>query len=199
VNAMTDESFIPPREAAERRVRERFARQSTALVKWQQAEGREAVRDQKRELDSLAEKETALKEHRRQALERLDRDWQQDRDKLGNKPAQAPSFDLGGAVPARNLLDEYNGIREHYERRREQLREGFDERLDEVRRERVEKHHEFETANQVRDRIYLDARIDLADRQNKGFERCVREEIERGEKSLSREFKERSRAPGREL
>ena len=186
------------REAVERRVRERFAHQSADLVKWQQAERQKDLRAQKQALDRLTEKEDALREQRRQALERLERFWQQERDKLGHAPASAPSFGLMGA-PVRNLQNEYNRLREHYAQRREQLKERFDDRLAGLQRERVDMHHTFQTANQARDRIYLDTRIDQADRQNKAFERVVRHEIERGDKTLGREFGRRSRAADREI
>jgi hypothetical protein len=187
------------REAAERRVRERFSRQSAELVKWQQDERQKDLRAQKQALDRLTEKEDALREQRRQALERLDRFWQQERDKLGHAPARAPSFfGLGGASP-RDLHDEYNKIREHYELRRDQLRSRFEDRLAGMQRERADMHHSFQTANQARDRMYLDARIDLADRQNKAFDRLVRQETERGDKPLGREFARRSRDPGRDI
>lgn len=186
-------------ETVERRVRERFARQTADLVKWQRGERQKDLRAQKQALDRVSEKEDALRKQRRQVLERLERFWQQERDKLGHAPARAPSFfGLGGTAP-RDLHDEYNKIREHYELRREHLKARFEDRLAGLQRERVDMHHTFQTANQARDRMYLDARIDLADRQNKAFERLVRQETERGDKPLGREFARRSRDLGREI
>jgi hypothetical protein len=187
-------------DVAERRVRERFARQSADLVKWQQGERQKDLRTQKQELDRLTGRENALREQRRQALERLDRFWQQERDKLGLSPASAPAPSFGpGGAPQRDLQEEYRRKREHYELRREQLKERFDERLAGMQRERADLHHTFLTANQARDRIYLDARIDLADRQNKAFDRLVRQELECGDKSMRREFGRRTHPNDREI
>jgi hypothetical protein len=64
-------------------------------------------------------------------------------------------------------------------------------------RERMETLHTFQSANQTRERNFQDALIQLAGRQNKSFERLVEREMERGEKSLNREFARQSH--GREM
>lgn len=193
---MPRDHTMDAREAAERRVRERFARQTAALIRWQQAQRQEDFRSQKQALDQLTEKERVLAEEREKALLRLERQWKEERDRLTPTPSRAPAFGLM-PVPQRNVSQEYMRARERYETRREQLREAYDARAHECQKQRVEMHHRFLTANQARDRIYLDARIDLAERQNKAFERLVIKEVERSDNSVSREFERRSRGAER--
>jgi hypothetical protein len=190
------DEIIDQRAAAEHKVRRRFERDRTDLVNAQRAQRQADLRGQKPVLDELNRREETLREERRQALERIDREWQQERDRLGSRPLPAPTFGL--APPsAQNIRDAYEAARDRYVTRREQARDGFDERRSEMLRERVETLDAFQTANQTRDRIFQDALIQLADRQSKIFERLVSREMENADKGIQREFTRRS--IGREL
>ncbi|MBN8995406.1 MAG: hypothetical protein J0H94_09275 [Rhizobiales bacterium] len=188
--------FMDPRAAAEQEVRRRFEKERTDLVNVQRAQRRADLRDQKPVLDDLTRREDALREERRQALERIDREWQQERDRLGSRPLPAPAFGLAPSS-AQNIRDAYVAAHERYAARREQARDGFDERQNDMLRERMETLHMFQTANQTRDRNFQDALIQLRDRQGKTFERLVEREMKRPEKSMRREFERQSH--GREL
>jgi hypothetical protein len=186
---------LTPRQSAEQRVRLRFERERTDFVKIQLSQRQADLRDQKTVLDGLTRSEAALKEERRLALERVDREWQQERDRLGSRPLPAPTF--FGMAPPRDIRTAYNDAYERYAARHGQVREGFEERATAMLRERMDTLHTFQTANQTRDRNFQDAQILLADRQNKTFERLVEREIERGDRSVRREFERRSH--GREM
>jgi len=98
--------FMDPRAAAEQEVRRRFEKERTDLVNVQRAQRRADLRDQKPVLDDLTRREDALREERRQALERIDREWQQERDRLGSRPLPAPAFGLAPSS-AQNIRDAY--------------------------------------------------------------------------------------------
>jgi hypothetical protein len=196
---MTQENSTLTREAAERRVREFQERQMESLLKGQERERRDALRDQKLALDHLSQREEALKEERRLALERLEREWQQQRDRLGAIPSRAPIFDLGGARPQRDLQDEYSRARAQYAVRRSELTERFDDRLTGVERERGATLETFQKANTERERLFEEERAGTAQEQQQGFEILVHRQMQRGEKAVKREFTRRSRDASREI
>ena len=187
------------RMAAERRVREVQERQMASLIRWQEKERAQAFSDQALALGRLAEREAALREERRLAHERLEREWQQQRDRLGAAPASAPVFDLGGARPQRNLHAEYERLREGHAARKKEIAERLDERLADVGRERENKLETFQKANQAMERDFAEDRARKAEEQQHGFEILVHRQMQRGEPSPKREFARSSRAPEREL
>ncbi len=196
---MTLENSTLTREAAERRVREFQERQMQALLKAQENERREALRDQKLVLGHFAQREEALKEEGRLALERLEREWQQQRDRLGAVPSRAPTFDLGGARPQRDLQDEYSRVRAQYAVRRSELTVRFDDRLTGVERERGQTLETFQKANREREHTFEEERAGMAQEQQQGFEILVHRQMRRGEKAVKREFTRSSRDASREI
>ncbi len=196
---MTQENSTLAREAAERRVREFQERQMQALIKGQERERREVLRDQKLVLGHLTQREEALKEERRLGLERLEREWQQQRDKLGAVPSRALTFDLGGARPQRDLQDEYSRARAQYAVRRTALTERFDGDIADVRRQRGDTLETFQKANMERERTFEEERASKAEEQRQGFEILVHRQMQRGEKAVKREFTRSSRDASREI
>jgi hypothetical protein len=196
---MAQESDTMLRQAVERRVREFQERQMQALLKGQENERREVLRDQKLVLDHLTRREEALKQERRVALERLEREWQQQRDRLGAVPSRAPSFDLGGTRPQRDLQDEYSRARAQYALRRSELTERFDTRLADVERERGQTLETFQKVNRERERTFEEERAGKAEEQQQGYEILVHRQMQRGEKAVKREFTRSSRDASREI
>lgn len=172
---MTDDNKKMSREEAERCVRETLARRKADLLKSHETERQKDFRAQKRELDRLNEKETALRDQQRKALDRLDQDWQRQRDRLGNHALPAPAF--GMMPPPRNLSREYQRARAAYEAQRAQLEERFGERIASCQRERADKLDAFRNANQAREEYFADQRAREADDRENGFETFVHRQM----------------------
>lgn len=207
---MADDHKKMSREDAERRVRETLARRKAATLKAHDTERQRDFLAQKQELDRLKEKETALREQQRKALDRLDRDWQRQRDRLGNHALPAPAF--GMMLPQRNLSEEYKRARAAYEAQRSQLEERFGERLEACHRERADKLDAFRTANQAREEYFADERARREDDIENGFETFVNRQMLYGnglpprttsrsqeqDRGIRREFSKQNRLPDRD-
>ena len=83
------------REAAERRVRDMQARQMAKLIAWQNEQRSEDLGAQKRVLAANARREAALIERHCRAVDRAERDWQDQRERLASRPGPMPAFALG--------------------------------------------------------------------------------------------------------
>jgi hypothetical protein len=200
---MTTDHDREAREAAERRVREKQALQRTSLIELQNKQRREDWRTQKQALDENARKHAALIEDHRLALERAERDWQQQRERLAHKPAAVLAFGLGPAAP-RDLNRQYEEARKIHEGRLQALEERFGQDLTTVRRERAEQLDAFWKANQARERDFDEERTGLERKQAADFEILVHRQMHYGRaqeprRSIGDEFARRSRGPGREL
>jgi hypothetical protein len=186
------------REAAERRVREMQARQTAELLKWQEEERRRDLRAQTQALDENARKEIALTHARGLALERLEREWQQQRDRLGLAPGAAPSF-APGRTAQLNLKSEYERARTRYQESREALEERYAEDLGACRRERAAQLELFGEANRARERGFEEERARKQEDQALGFEVLVHRQMQQAEKSIGEEFARKSRPPERHI
>ena len=186
------------REAAERRVREVQAQQMAKLIAWQNEQRREDLFAQKRVIDENARKEAALMEDQLRAVERAERDWQEQRERLAHKPGPVPVFALGPAAQ-RNLNSEYEQGRLLHQRRLEALGQRFEQDLTACRLERAEQLDAFQKANQAREREFEEERSRKAEDQRVGFDTLVHRQMQRSERSMGEEFTRKGRPPERDM
>lgn len=194
---MSDDLEAARRSAAERRVREKQARQMAALLEGQEEQRRRDLRDQKQALAGTDQREAALIEAHRIAIERVERDWQQRRDRLGATPSPAPAF---GLLPLqRDLRSEYDRAHEQYlrtlhalERQREAGRAAY-------QRDRADKLEAFGEANRERERGFEEDGARKQEDQRLGFEILVHRQMQRGPEPVREEFARSARPPERNL
>lgn len=185
------------REEAERRVREVQTRQMAKLIAWQNEQRSADLRDQKRVLDENARKEAALIESHRCAVERAEKDWQEQRERLAVKPGPSPVLALGPGAQ-RDVNRDYEEARQIHRQRLEAIEKRFEQDLSACRIERAEQLEAFQKANQGRERDFEDERARKEEDQRLGFETLVHRQMQRAERSMGEEFKQRSRGPERE-
>ena len=181
------------RRQAEDRVNLRFDRQNAALTEFQRGEcDRDSVRQNRALQDSIAnqakleaDKESALSEH--------DKRWKEASDRLTPRPIPAPAFDMMGPPPSRNLVQDHDEMRQRRAEGRAQIVKDFDHRIASTEAARTEMQQGFGRANEARDQGHGEARRNLAESQQRSFERLVKKELDRADKWTSREFKQRSR------
>jgi hypothetical protein len=178
------------RADAQRRVREIFERQAARLERRQEETRRHDELAQGRALKTLEESRRAIEESRREALERHDRLWEEERKKLS--PAAGPSFGFGGP-PRRPDPKMCKEIEERFMQARREIERQHEERLN-ARREQAERmREEFARASEARRDQQAKQKEELFREQAASFERRVDKELDRsdssgGEKSLTREF-----------
>ena len=172
------------RAQAQRRVREQFERQAARLEREQQETRRRDDLAREQALKRSDEARRAIEESRREALERHDRLWEEERRKLS--PAPAPSFGFGGP-PRRPNPRACKEIEDRYARAREDIARRYDERL-----------------QAMAERQQQERKEELFREQAASFERRVEKTLARSEpsserKSLAREFGQRSRDKGPDI
>lgn len=186
------------REEAERRVREVQTQQMAKLIAWENEQRSADLRSQKRVLDANTEKEAALFESHRRAVERAEKDWQEQRERLGCKPGPAPVLALGPGAQ-RDLNSEYEQARRFHQHRLEALEKRFEQELASCRAERAEQLDAFQKANQARERDFDEERARKAEDQRLGFETLVHRQMQRAERSVGEEFARKGRPPERDI
>jgi len=195
---MTSDSERKKREEAERRVREVQAQQMAKLIAWENEQRSADLRAQKRVLDENARKEATLIEGHRRAIERAEKDWQEQRERLACKPGSAPVLALGpGAV--RDVNREYEQAQRAHQQRLEALEKRFGQELSACRTERAETLEAFQTANQAREREFDEERARKEEDQRLGFETLVHRQMQRAERSMGEEFARKGRPPERHI
>ena len=183
---MTNDNYLS-REEAVRRVRERFERERSNLIKDRMAERREVVRSYNEELTRYGElaKRTSLR--RAEALNAHDQEWMRERARLSSRTTTAPLFGLLGP-PRRNVQKEYADRRERWEAKREGIRERYAEQLRFIGRQRrdlTDKHALHLISLERTERLLTD---DLKRRQENGFNAAVDREMNRAPHSLGRHY-----------
>jgi hypothetical protein len=180
------------REAADR-VNLRFDRQTAALDKVQREERESDARRQSWTIADSVTRQSILEQDKAKALNEHDQRWREARDRLTPRPSPAPSFDMMGGPPRRNLAKDYHDMRERADARRKEIETGFDQDIATLAATRAEKCEQFGRANEARDRGHREDRAQLAERHQQSFDRLVKQELDRADKWTSREFKQRSR------
>ena len=181
------------RREAQDRVALRFDRQNKALTEFQRKECERDAQAQERLLDDFAARQTDLESAKKQELAAHDRRWDQAKDRLMPRPGPAPSFDMMGGPPARNLVQDHDEMLRSWTAQRDEIVKDFDERIADCERTRAEMLEGFGRAIEDRDRGHEEDRLDLVQRQQRSFDRLVNKEIERADEWVSKEFKQRSR------
>ena len=143
-------------------------------------------------------KKPALIGNHRLAVERLEREWQQQRDRLGSTAAPAPSFGMLPR-PQRNLNGEYDRMREHYLRSLEALVKRFEDGRAGCQRDRAAQLEAFQSANQERERGFAEERATKEEEQRHWFETLVHRQMQRGPEPMREEFARKSRPPERHI
>lgn len=195
---MSNDPDTVRREAAERRVRDKQAEQMAKLIEWQDEERRRDFRAQKQALDQIALKEDALIEDHRRAVERLEREWQQQRDRLGYVPGPAPSYGLMSPAQ-KDIKGDYDRARQQHLKALKAIQIPFENRLTACQRERAEQLQAFQRANDERERGFEEDRMNKAEEQQRGFEILVHRQMQRPARSIGEEFARKSRDPMRDI
>jgi hypothetical protein len=182
----------PEREARDR-VALRQDRQTRALTEFQSRECERDTERQNRALQNSIARQAKLEADRESALAEHDKRWKEASDRLTPRPIPAPAFDMMGAPPARNLVQDHDEMRQRRAEGRDQIVKDFDHRIASTEAARTEMQQGFGRANEARDQAHSEARRDLAQRQQQSFEGLVKKELDRADKWTSREFKQRSR------
>ena len=195
---MTDDVEQRKREEAERRVREVQAQQMAKLTAWENEQRSADLRAQKRVLDEIARREAALIESHRHAIERAERDWDVERERLAHKPGPAPVLALGPGAQ-RDVNHEYEQARQLHQQRLENLEKRFGQELSACRSERAETLEAFQRANQAREREFDEERARKEEDQRLGFETLVHRQMQRTERSVGEEFARKGRPPERDI
>lgn len=195
---MQDDLEAARRSAAERRVREMQARLIADLLEGQEQERRRDLRVQKQSLADADRKEAALIEAHRIAVERVERDWQQRRDRLGAVPGPVPSFGLL-PLPQRDLRGEYDRAREQYQRTLEALEKQREAGRTAYQRDRAAKLEAFGQANRERERGFEEDRARKEEDERLKFESLVRDQMQRGPEPVREEFTRSARPPERHI
>jgi hypothetical protein len=195
---MSNDVDTARREAAEMRVREKHAQQMASLIQWQEEQRRADFRAQKQVLDQNTAKEAALTESHRLAMERLERGWQQQRDRLACVPGPAPSYGLL-PPPQKDIKSDYDRAREQYVRSKDALAIQFEKDLTDCHRERADQLQAFQKANDARECGFEEDRQIKAAEQQRGFEILVHRQMQRPERSAREEFARNSRDTERHI
>lgn len=195
---MQDDLEAAQRSAAERRVREMQARQMAALLEGHEEQRRGDLRDQKQALAETDRREATQIEGHRIAVERVERDWQQRRDRLGVVPGPAPSFGPF-APPQRDLRSEYHSAREQYLLTLAALEKQREARRTAYQRDRAAKLEAFGQANRERESGFEKDRARVEENQRLKFETLVRDEMQRGPEPVREEFMRSARPPERHI
>jgi hypothetical protein len=181
------------RREAQDRVTFRFDRQNKALTEIQRKECERDTQLQQRLLDASVARQADFEAAKEQRLAAHDRLWEQAKDRLTPRPGPAPSFDMMGGPPARNLVQDHDEMLRSWTAQRDEIAKDFDERIADCERTRAETLEGFGRANEDRDQGHKEDRLDLEQRQQQSFDRLVNKEIERADEWVSKEFKQRSR------
>ena len=181
------------RRSAEERVRFRFERQNAALTKWQSEVRTSDTLFQTRAVEASLAREAMLEQEKESALAGHDKLWKEARDRLTPRPSPAPSFDMMGGPPMRNLAKDYDDMRRRSSDRREQIVAERDEGIAACKATRAEMRQGFARGNEARDQGQKEDRLDLAQKQDQAFEHLVKKELDRADQWNSREFNRRSR------
>lgn len=194
-----------PRAAAQRRVRDSFERQATRLDRFHEEARKRDALAQSRSLERAAQTVRELEERKREALERHDRLWEEERRKFA--PAAAPAFGFGG--PGRRPDPRAHKLAaERFAGQREEIERLHDERLNACREQAERMRDQFSAASQAREKQQSRERERLFREQADSFERRTLSEQARSgsqgeeksaDKSLTREFGQRSRDSGPDI
>ena len=136
-----------PRRSAEDRVRFRFERQTSALANWQSEKCMSDDLLQTRAVGASLAREATLEREKARALAEHDKLWKEARDRLTPRPSPAPSFDLVGGPPMRNLAKDYDDLHRRSSDRREQIVTERDEGIAACRTARAEMRQGFARGN----------------------------------------------------
>ena len=189
---MASEPRDPAREARDR-VALRQDRETKALSELQRQERERDSDRQNRALQNSLANQANVELDKEKALAAHEKRWKQASDRLTPRPIPAPGFDMIGAPPSRNLVQDHDEMRQRRTEGRDQIVKDFDQRIAACEAARAEMQQGFGRANEARDEAHSEARQNLAQRQQESFERLVKKELDRADKWTSREFKQRSR------
>ncbi|MCC7428669.1 MAG: hypothetical protein IT557_17390 [Alphaproteobacteria bacterium] len=181
------EDQLTPQQRAEKRVHDRFERQRTARFNWLNAEREKLLHRQQAQRTDHDKRQALASEERREAFAAHDRRWEEERRRLANRTTRAPGFGLFGPPP-RNLNAEYRERREAWERQRDAIRDSSDEKLEKLRRERIELAESHARGLLAHERWARLSQDDLARRQEKSFDAAVRRELAVGDRGAQRAF-----------
>ncbi len=181
------------RSEAEARVQRRFDRQTEALTEWQREESQRDARAQAGAVEDSMTRQATLEHEKKQALVEHDKAWNQLKERLTPRPSPAPTLDMIGTPPNRNLVQHHDEMRQRWTERREQIDKDFDNDIASCEAARSEMLEGFGRANQARDQAHREDRRQLAEHQQQSFGQAVQKELERADRWTSREFQQRSR------
>ena len=168
-------------------------RETRALTEFQRGECDRDTERQNRALQNSITNQAKLEADKESALAAHEKRWKQASDRLTPRPVSAPTFDMMGPPPGRNLVQDHDEMRQRRAEGRDQIVKDFDQRIAACETTRAEMQQGFARANEARDEVHSDARRDLAENQQQAFEGLVNKELARADKWTSREFKQRSR------
>ena len=180
------------REARDR-VARRQERETRALTEFQRGECDRDTERQNRVLEASVSRQANLEADKEKALAAHEKRWKQASDRLTPRPVSAPTFDMMGPPPGRNLVQDHDEMRQRRAEGRDHIVKDYEQRIAFCEATRAEMQQAFARANEARDQAHGEARRDLAQRQEQSVEGLVKKELDRADKWTSREFKQRSR------
>jgi hypothetical protein len=181
------------RSEAEDRVALRFDRQTKALAEFQRQESERHTQMQQHLLEDSLAKQADFEAGKELRLAAHERAWEQAKDRLAFKPEPALTFDMMGGPLSRSLAQDHDEMRRSWTAQRDQIVKDFDQRIADCETNRTEMLEGFGQANQARDQVHKEDQLQLADRQQRSFDRLVQKELDRSDEWVSDKFKERSR------
>src|SRR6202162_5435724 len=111
------------RQEAERKVEQRFAKQSEALFASHKEQHERDLRAQQQAVERVAQEQSRIADQRRQLLEQHERKWDQMRDRIAYKPTPAP--EPFGMTPPRDIEREYREMRRQWLDQRETIEQAY--------------------------------------------------------------------------
>jgi hypothetical protein len=187
------------RHEAERKVEQRFAKQSEVLFASQKEQRERDLRAQQQAVERVAQEQARIADSKRQMLEEHERKWDQMRDRIAYKPEPSPS--PFGWTPPRDIGREHREMRRQWLDQRETIEQGYNERIEKCQTAQDDLRFAFDAANEIqaqRNRADYEALIATQERMR---ENAIQREESRLENSMTQEFQRHSRdaAPERGL
>jgi len=184
------------RQEAERKVEQRFVRQSEALFASHKEQRERDLRSQLQAVERVAQEQARIADSKRQMLEQHERKWDRMRDRIAYKPAPSPS--PFGWTPPRDLDREHREMRRQWLDQRETIEQAYNERIEACQTAQDDLRFAFDAANEIqaqKNRADYEA---LVATQERTRESAIEREESRLENSITQEFQRRSREAGPE-
>jgi hypothetical protein len=184
------------RQAAERKVEQRFAQQSEALFASHKEQRQLDMRSQQQAVERVAQEQARIAEQKRLLLDQHERKWDQMRDRIAYKPAPAPS--PFGWTPPRDLGREHREMRRQWLDQRETIEQAYNERIEACQTAQDDLRFAFDAANEIqaqKNRAEYETLVQTQDRTRDG---AIQREESRLENSVTQEFTRHSRDTAQE-